>query len=172
MENNSPHKEELDLLDLAFLFWEQRLWLAMVTVAFFCAGFAFTSIQSSVYRGQLIIHPLDAGEFAGFHSWNQSVMVISKLGKPRLQASVETPEEKEVVFTHSGFDLTPLMITEDTLNNQFKSGFTRSQALRLALNKHSKTVQNFEGEGADFDELMTSLTANFVLAENKSNWCK
>ena len=73
MGNVSPPKDELDLLDLAFVLWKRRFVLIAATVAFLGAGVLFVLTQSPVYRGELVIHPLNESDLTGFNTWNQAV---------------------------------------------------------------------------------------------------
>ena len=83
MGNVSPPKDELDLLNLAFVMRKRRLVLIAATAAFFGAGVLFVLTQSPVYRGELIIHPLSGSDLTGFNTWNQVVTSAAQSNSKR-----------------------------------------------------------------------------------------
>ena len=153
MGNVSPPKDELDLLDLAFIVWKRRLALIAATVAFLGAGVLFVLTQSPVYRGELIIHPLSESEVTGFNIWNQVVTSTAH----RSQPAIGMPDSA----------LQSLTIKSADLQRKFEVIFIRNTALNAALREHSSAIQNFEGDEQELNDLVNALRSKYVLQKDE-----
>ena len=162
MEQTSITKKELDVLDIVQILWERRRVVVATTLGFLVASLLFTSTKSPVYRGELEIFSLDKIDLAGFDAWNERIEVVESF------SSQNSKPHTTKVETQTKSSLQSLKVTGKDLEKTFRAQFARKTDLVAALLEHSSAVQNFNGNELEFNNLLNSLLAKFVLSEDQN----
>ena len=147
MEQPSSKNNEIDMLDIALTLWAKRISIVAYTVVFFATGILFAYSQTTIYRGEIVVHPLISSELAEFDSWNVYVTELRQID----------------ALAYDLDEVTPELLTE-----KFRTHFQRGDALGYALTQHSEEIRDFDGGPLESAMLMDKLKRNFVLVENQA----
>ena len=160
IDQPSPSRDEINLLDLMLILWRRRIALLISAAVSAYIGVLLAMDYTPTYKGEVQLHPLNEVEMAGFNAWNQAVK-ISNRPTPTLVS--------DILFegNHSGAGLSS--ITSSSLADASIANYRRGDSLVAALRMHSSAVRNFNGDEAELSLMLSGMANNFVLEEDANS---